>query len=912
MILNKYTNSGHEKCINNLKILINNYELNYKAIYNYLLRRRKECQEYYLLSDEDLLLLIEYKDNNEIREKLLLKIYPFIKSIYPGKESDDNFTIITKYDNEKINLKYIKITRTLKDGIECIEQGITKKIKEQLKSFKKIFDNSLRPKIGKNPKEVMLNLLETKDMMIYQLYFICIYHLFYHFLEKTLEKENSAFDKMFDYYNLCKDEWKTIFINMIKSGNNSYIKNKILISIIAICDYIMNCLENLIREDIGKTTDFGFSKVLQIKIENDSTNIRLLNINYEYGNEYTGLNQDFIIMPQTEKTLISLINAMSTHKSFVFYNNQAFFKKEISKILTHILGRDTLYFPSNEEFNITGLNNLMFGNMKRGFFVCIENIEIIKTNLLQILIDRIIEISLLIKSKGEEGIFTDRDGEKYLINTKNFNIFMTYNIDNFHLKNKNYLIPYSIKSNFRVIGLNYIDYLSYIILLFHCYCINKAEEISSKIFFILQNLIYKNKNNLLNKKNLQENIIPLLFNNIKKNILEKINIINKKNIYQIVKDSLFKIILPFIQENYEEKEDFESLINIILFDYEEKEKNLLNKINKKNLKIEFNEYKKGIDNNKIDEIYNIFISKFNFRNNAYKVKIKTIYDLLSTNQSLIILGPTLTGKTNILVLLRDISIKLNEINKNDYPIFNYVKIFHNYKDYHYTFLNNDKKFCYQINNIFFKNIIEFLDNDENLIKELDDHYKIMSMAPGEEIPKNSKILNEIKIKAIKENEDKSNNNTNDSNTLRDKVIKQEKDKKLVKNEDEQEGKSLGIKRKMYKLKNKSENYDKNNENKEDLNINKNEYNAIVFDGSISIFWYNYLINYFNENNFYTLHDSDILDLSNKKIIYETSSLSMASPSFITKKAFICFDYDSLSWLNICYAFVDSNFKIKNN
>ena len=145
-------------------------------------------------------------------------------------------------------------------------------------------------------------------------------------------------------------------------------------------------------------------------------------------------------MPQTEKTLISLLNVMSTHKSFVFYNNQTFFKKEIIKILTHILGRDTLYFSSNEEFNITGLNNLMFSNMKRWFFVCIENIEIIKTNLLQILIDRIIEISLLIKSKGEEGIFTDRDGEKYLINTKNFNIFMKYNIDNFHLKNKNYLI----------------------------------------------------------------------------------------------------------------------------------------------------------------------------------------------------------------------------------------------------------------------------------------------------------------------------------------------------------------------------------------------------------------------------------------------------------------------------------------
>ena len=115
---------------------------------------------------------------------------------------------------------------------------------------------------------------------------------------------------------------------------------------------------------------------------------------------------------------------------------------------------------------------------------------------------------------------------------------------------------------------------------------------------------------------------------------------------------------------------------------------------------------------------------------------------------------------------------------------------------------------------------------------------------------------------------------------------------MTKNEDEQEGKSLGIKRKIYKLKGKSGNNDNTDE------INKKEFNTIVFDGSISIFWYNYLTNYVNDNNFYTLHNADLFDLSNKKFIYETSSLSMASPSFITKQTFLSFDYDSFSWLNI--------------
>ena len=35
--------------------------------------------------------------------------------------------------------------------------------------------------------------------------------------------------------------------------------------------------------------------------------------------------------------------------------------------------------------------------------------------------------------------------------------------------------------------------------------------------------------------------------------------------------------------------------------------------------------------------------------------------------------------------------------------------------------------------------LEFLDNDKNLIKELDDHYKIMSMAPGKKYQKIQKF-----------------------------------------------------------------------------------------------------------------------------------------------------------------------------
>ena len=64
--------------------------------------------------------------------------------------------------------------------------------------------------------------------------FICAYHVIFYHLEKTLEKENEAFDKMFDFYHELKDDWEKNFIKILKTEINSVGQVKLLISVIAI------------------------------------------------------------------------------------------------------------------------------------------------------------------------------------------------------------------------------------------------------------------------------------------------------------------------------------------------------------------------------------------------------------------------------------------------------------------------------------------------------------------------------------------------------------------------------------------------------------------------------------------------------------------------------------------------------
>ena len=951
MNLGKYIDYAHERCISNLKTLINNYEVNYKTVHLYLLRRRKECQEYYLLNDDDLIALIELKDSYEIREILLKKVFPFIKTINPGKENDENIVMTTKYYDEKLTIKYSKTSRTFKDGIESIQLGITKKMKDVLKTFKKSFDGSFKPKSLVKPKDIILDLFNNKDSF-YQIIFVCFYHILYYFLEKTLEKESEAFDKLFDFYNECKDEWKVKFVKMLTNNkDNTPIKVRFIINIITIIDYMIKSVEALLRDDVSKNTDYSYTKVLQVKIEVDSVTVKLFQYSFEYGNEYVGLFNDFFVLPQTERTFVSILNAFSIHKSFILYNNQNYFKQQTLSMVSNILGRNIYYFTANSEFGITGLNNLLYGNMSSGQIVCINNIEIINFDFLRAIVNRISEVMRLLYCKQEEGYFNDIDGEKYLINNKKFNIFLTYNVDS--LNNFDMIIPYGLKNNFRAIGINCIDYDYYLKLVIDTYCISRNDEIYKKITFIIKFLEYKG--NLLNKNNLKEKIIPLFYDHIKNSFIEKRNEINKKTIYDIVRKFLTEKIFPFIEGNKDFKEEIEILFKIILFDYVEKEKITKNLKNFKNLKSKKLEKQLTLKNdniikepeietkNEVDDIYNDILAKFSFGNDLYKEKIKSLYNSLKDGNSFILLGPALSGKSNAISSLREISIKLNELNNDTYPILNYIKLYPNSKNYKEFFINNNIKVGYQVNNIYFKNLIQFMDNRQG-IEELHYQYKKMSCARGE-------LLAKFEFKEEKKNDDKqieevSNNNLKEIDTQNDEKEnkdeeknenekkeneeknneskeekKENEDKKEEKKEEKvetntEENKNIENEENIFIKENieKKQNQNKNeiNEEKENELYKRNEYKAIIFDGSISPLWYNYLVNLYDQNNFFTLKDVDYIDLSSKKFIYETYSLSNASPSFIIKQKIIAFDREIFDWLNMCYVYVEKNYKTSKN
>ena len=689
------------------------------------------------------------------------------------------------------------------------------------------------------------------------------------------------------------------------------------------------------------------------------------------------------MMPQTEKTFISIMNVLYNQNPFIMYSNQIYFKKNLLEIISNILGRRINYITINENLDMRGINNYVYGNMRFGQYICITNTESVDLNIFKFLADRIKEISQLLKSKQEEGFFVDRDSEKYIVNAKRFNMFMCYDIDNIQIYNKRFYIPERIKYNFRCIGMNYINEKEYLQISIKAYGIQQSEEITNKIIFILDVLMGRVK--YLNKKNLKRIIYQFFIEEILQKLIIKRNEIDSNKIYNIIKECLKEIFIPFIHSEEDILKDFDCLLSIILFNNNELEKINELKNNKDNRnpssfpivpKNNKNEYLEIKNEKLFNNFGNEILANFSFDNDEYKKKIKSFYSSLKYYQSFTLIGPTLSGKSNLLASMRDISLKLNEVN-NYFPIFNYIKFFPNHKSYSELFIKNNIKYNYQINNIYFKGICDILRRSGMTLDDLHERYKKMQfelyyniidkrivnenketniditnikkdrnkdtnknenekkeeikedmMKNVEPINENDEHENKSKKKNNNEKEGYENNNEDNEGENKEQDINKQNDfgeeiSQFIEEEEEDEEDEDDEEENNNKSNETKQNQNNNsqnnnlNENKQSnqtaiLPKNKKCYKAIIFDGSISPYWYEYLVNFINPYNLFPLPEGDFINLSKNKFIYETSSISRVGPSFITKQNIISLSQTIFHWQNICYAYVENNYKTSKN
>ena len=140
----KFLDHVYDKQMSIINSIIQSYEKEYKAISAFFNMKRNEIPRFYSLNNNDINDIYRERESKEIKQKMIYKMFPWIKVINIGDDQDEiiKFTTI---DEEEIQLKYGK-NRTLKELVEFLEGCLIRKLKDNFKTFKKEYETSQKAK----------------------------------------------------------------------------------------------------------------------------------------------------------------------------------------------------------------------------------------------------------------------------------------------------------------------------------------------------------------------------------------------------------------------------------------------------------------------------------------------------------------------------------------------------------------------------------------------------------------------------------------------------------------------------------------------------------------------------------------------------------------------------------------------
>ena len=840
-VIQKFLDHVYEKQIGLINTMIQSFDQNYKAIFNFFNKKRIETPRYYLLSNDDLNNIYKERESNEIKQKMLCKIYRWIKYINVEENPENTISLITT-DNEEFKVVFSKSTRTLQDIIEFLDVFLIKKLKDNFKTFKRENDASTKStnQESKKPKDVLRELIMNKDNLA-QGIFNCIYYLIMDNIEKSLAVSDQAFDKLFDLYNDIKDDKIVFFNNLIYEKDTTKVQKRILFNLISLMNYAKLIIEILIKEDVTSNNDFTFVKIMNPKIENDTLVLHFIQNTFEYGYEYVGLQDNFLIMPESERMYVAFSNCIINQRPFTMYGLEDNGKKEILKIFGNLCGKKINYINTTKNFSFTSFSNFFYGNIKQGCWLCIDETQNIKYEILETLALRIAEYYRILQAGGE---FELENGDKVVANATQFSIFF-YRTLPFDTPFNNDSIPKVVKNYYRHISLPKFDYVYYLEQSLINLSVEKSEERANKIFYILRYL--QCKASPFKNTNVKMYFISKIIEDLNDNICELKT--SKANMDSYMRDLIFNFVTNIMSK--EEREDFRKFLNEVfsMKEYEDANNDSIDNL---------------IEDPVINDVIKKTLDSMKINSINYEKQIKFLYTSILKFNSFILVGPPLSGKTNLVGLVINISKQLYEKDKSKYgKIFN-VKIYSKSKDPDELFAENKVERAYRPNNNFFYNMISLFDSEnEEMLMKLNQHYVNLL---GFQEPEIEEDLTPEKLKNVfDKDEDMEEENVG-----------------IVNQKQEEEPKAKNLK-------------------------------MIIFDGQIDNTWIEYINNLFDRDNFLSLSNGDVINCNEGyKFMFETSNLKHANPVFLTRQIIISCNYSIYSWDTILYSWIESNPKITEN
>eukprot|EP00762_Andalucia_godoyi_P001076 ANDGO_01965.mRNA.1 Dynein-1-beta heavy chain len=379
-----------------------------KSLEDYLEEKRMRFPRFYFLSNDDLIEIISQTANPLAVQPHMSKCFDNIKRLDFGANSVDILAMVSS-EGEVVSLgKNLKARNKVEDWLGAVEKAM-------LVELRKLHKTSVLEYESRSREQWMM---EHAAMIILNISQVFWCRRATQCLEATNSREELKKFLQENILALARSAALT-------RTNLTALQRGMLSALIVIDVHARDIVDEMVENNVGRVTDFGWIKQLRYywDADEDDLFVRQTNSNFRYGYEYLGCQPRLVITPLTDRIYMTLTGALHLKLGGAPAGPAGTGKTETTKDLAKSLGRQCVVFNCSEGVTFQMMAKFFAGLLQTGAWICFDEFNRINIEVLSVVASQLLTIRSAMLADSEVCVF---DGKEMRIR-KTMGVFITMN-----------------------------------------------------------------------------------------------------------------------------------------------------------------------------------------------------------------------------------------------------------------------------------------------------------------------------------------------------------------------------------------------------------------------------------------------------------------------------------------------------